>query len=798
VDTALKGSVACYHCGEDCTGNGIMKEDKSFCCEGCKMVYELLNKTGMCEYYELNQKPGTTQFNKRADRKFAFLDDKEIEQRLISFKDDVNTHVTFYIPQIHCSSCLWLLENLPKIQDAVISSRVKFAEKEVTIIFSSPSITLRKIAELLTEIGYEPYISLNDLGKKLPEPRKSTIYQLGVAGFCFGNIMLLSFPEYLGLEMMEKQLQGLFRILSLILSLPVFFYSALPFYTSAYKSLRKKHLNIDAPIALAIIVTFGRSVFEILTDSGSGYLDSMSGIVFFMLLGRYVQDKTYLRLSFERDYRSYFPVAVSVLKENQEVPTALTELHYGDTILIHNEELIPADGILTKGRAYIDYSFVTGESVPVLKEMGEIIYAGGRQKGPAIELLVIKEVAQGYLTGLWNRQSPVKEKTREQTRYIQALSRYFSCLVFGIAFITGIYWQWQDPSKLWNAVTAILIVACPCALLLTSTFSDGSILRIFSRNRLYLRNARVIEDLATVDRIVFDKTGTLTTGVVQDAHYIGRAIPSQILQAVSLLARQSTHPLCKALLNHLPAQPDCKLQSYLEVTGGGIEGSVDGQVIRIGSSAFVTGNRQKNQDEETRVYIAVDNEVLGHYTFSNRYRKDVPLLLRKLNKIFKVSVVSGDNGKERSTLRRILGGEADLLFQQSPVEKLQYVERLQQSGAKVLMVGDGLNDAGALQQSHVGIAVTEHCNNFTPASDAILEAKELIKLPNFIKLSRINKRIIVFTFLLSTVYNIIGLSYAVTGDLSPIIAAILMPSSSLTIVLLTFSLSNLAAKKLNL
>ena len=271
--------LSCYHCGEDC--DIIIKvHDKNFCCEGCRSVYEILNKSGMCDYYEISNNPGVSQRIKVREDKFAFLDDKKIEASLISYTDEEQTHVTFYLPQMHCSSCLWLLENIHRLNNGVITSKVNFPRKEADIIFDPKKTSLRKIAELLTSIGYEPYISLNNLDKKKKFYDRSKIFKLGVAGFCFANIMLLSFPEYLGIDDKEQGMVNIFRYINLLLSLPVFFYSATEFYTSAWKSLKHRFLNIDAPIVLAVLVTFGRSVYEVLTDTGGGYFDSMSGIVF--------------------------------------------------------------------------------------------------------------------------------------------------------------------------------------------------------------------------------------------------------------------------------------------------------------------------------------------------------------------------------------------------------------------------------------------------------------------------------------------------------------------------------------
>ncbi|RYG40795.1 MAG: heavy metal translocating P-type ATPase, partial [Chitinophagaceae bacterium] len=298
----VSAAIHCYHCGDECRNGRINIEDKLFCCEGCRMVYEILNENELCQYYSLNENPGINQRFQVREDKFSFLSDEKVVARLARFSDEKETHVNFYLPQIHCSSCLWLLEHLHKLDAGIVSSVVNFARKEVDIVFLNKQVTFREVAELLTRIGYEPYISLNDLEAARPAIDKTMIYQLGVAGFCFGNIMLMSFPEYFGIDPTETGLRTIFRWLNLALSLPVFFYSAQPFYISAWKGLRHKFLNIDAPIALAIIITFIRSLYEVLSGTGGGYFDSMTGIVFFMLAGRILQDKTYRQLSFDRDY----------------------------------------------------------------------------------------------------------------------------------------------------------------------------------------------------------------------------------------------------------------------------------------------------------------------------------------------------------------------------------------------------------------------------------------------------------------------------------------------------------------
>lgn len=780
--------VQCYHCGEEVL-TAVRFDEKTFCCQGCKSVYSILNKSGLCDYYNLNEQPGTNLQKEIRTDKFLFLEDKTIQQKLIRFQDASQTHITFYLPQMHCSSCLYLLENLHRINPHVISSRVNFPAKEVTVVFNHNELALSKLATLLSSVGYEPYISLHDLEHKKPAFPKSMIYQLGVAGFAFANIMLLSFPEYLGFEGDEQALQSTFRILNIILALPVLLYSSQPFFESAWKGLRNKFLNIDAPVALAILITFFRSLYEVYYDISAGYFDSMTGIVFFMLVGRILQNKTYQQLSFERDYTSYFPLAVTVIKNDLETPVALPQVKVNDTLLIHHDEIIPADGILTRGKALIDYSFVTGESVPVVKEMGEIIYAGGRQTGSNIELLTIKEVTQSYLTQLWNKEGD-KKAGEEQKSFVHALSRWFTWIVLALAAAGALYWSFYDSTKAWNVITTVLIVACPCALLLSNSFTNGNIIRLLSRRKLYLRNAQVIEDMAAIDHIVFDKTGTLTSANKQDIKFLGEVLTNEQKEQISALAAQSTHPLSKALVQLLGRSRTTTVSDFRETPGKGIEGVVRNQKVVLGSSPVTTDK----QDNRTKVHAVINDEYLGYFVFSNHYREQLEPMIDSLRKEYRLSIISGDSNAEQLHLQHLFGAGAKLLFQQQPHQKLHYIHQLQSKHQKVLMIGDGLNDAGALQQSNVGIAVTEDTNNFTPASDAVLDARQLHLLPSFIKLCKANKQIILAAFILSIVYNVVGLFFALQGVLSPLVAAILMPSSSISILLITFGSSSLLGK----
>ncbi len=789
----------CDHCGDTCYKQHVTLGEKVFCCEGCRSVYQILNDYDLCAYYDLNEHPGIAQKSNIRKDKFAFLDNAEISRKLIQYTDGHQTHVTFYLPQIHCSSCLWLLENIRRINPAIISTRVNFTKKEVFISFDPGQITLRGVVETLTHIGYEPHLSLEEVSSSdLRQIDHTRWYKIGLAGFCFANIMMLSFPEYFsGGEILDPIIKNTLTAIIVLLSLPVITYCASEFFVNAWNGLKNKYLNIDAPIALALVITFGRSMYEIYTGTGSGYLDSMSGIVFFMLVGRWLQDRTYQTISFDRDFRAFFPIAVNVLKNNTVESVPVDRIKPNDVIQVHHEELIPVDAILSKGNAEIDYSFVTGESMPVNISKGEIIYAGGKQTGGIIELLVIKEVSQSYLTNLWNKES-VNDETTTSYSFIDALSKYFTYIVLTIGAVAGGYWLWRGETHLmWNALTTILIVACPCALLLSANFTRGNILRILSLNKFYLKNANVIESLARINTIVFDKTGTLTQNNKMKVRYEGQILtPAMKIQIASLLVH-SNHPLSKAVLAYLDTPASATPDSFKIIENKGIEGWMDEHHFKIGSPAF-TGIAQAAGKEST-VSVSMDHQAVGAFYVTNAYRLGIFDLFKSLKPSYKLALISGDNPAEQVTLREKMGLESELLFEQSPHEKLAYITYLKENKkANVLMIGDGLNDAGALRESHVGLAVCDDDNNFTPAADGIIHASKISILDKILGYIRSGKKIILFSFGISVFYNIIGLYFAVQGTLSPVIAAILMPCSSISIILITYGLSELLAKKYKL
>ena len=793
----------CIHCGERCSSGVHGTLEQPFCCMGCKTVYELLSENGLGHYYKIESTPGPSLKGRETLRDYGYLDTPSVRERVLDFFSEKAARATFHIPSIHCAACVWLLENLFRVHPAIGLSRVNMSTREVRLQFDPSLLPLSGLVGLLTNMGYEPALTLRDLEKPADKRRdRSILLRIGYAGFAFGNVMMMSFPAYLGLRTDgEALLLAWFGGLSLLLSVPVLLFSAAPFWRSAGTALRRRSLNIDFPIVTGLLALFFGSLPEILRGEGPGYLDSFTGLVFFLLIGRWVQQITFDALSFERDYRSYFPIAVTKRTGDQERAVAISELAPGDRVILRNGELIPADGILMKGEGSIDYSFVTGEADPQPAANGALLYAGGRQTGGLIEVELTKSVSQSYLTSLWNDEAFHKPREGTLQRVTDLVGRYFTYAVVLLAGGTLAYWLAVDPATAPRAFVAVLMVACPCALALSAPFSLGTAVRVLSRNRCFVRNESVIERLAGVDTAVLDKTGTLTEPGAGHADFFGAPLTAAEKALLRELFRPSVHPCAFRIASSLDdSGAPVRLTRFSEQAGMGVEAEWAGGDVMAGSEAFLATRGisippMPDVLDGSRVFIAINGEYRGRFEVGVALRNDLEPALKRLSRTLELSVVSGDNDRDQPMLARLLGEAADLRFRCSPAAKLDYVRTLQARGRRVLMLGDGLNDAGALRQSDVGMAVAADLTAFCPASDAILEGAQVARLPNLLAFARRSMHVVYTCFAVSTLYNVVGISFAASGHLNPLVAAILMPISSFSVLFLSITGTRLAAKR---
>lgn len=784
----------CYHCGDSPKNvNFLTYDSKAFCCKGCLTVYQILEKNDMCTYYSFDDAKG----NKRElTNEYEYLDNPDIVSKLLEFRSEQQSKISFQIPSIHCTSCIWLLEHLPKLNPGIIHSSIQFLKKTVYITFNEEKVSLKEIVVLMASLGYPPLISLDNLNKtENPVHDRSIYYKLGIAGFAFGNIMLLNFPDYFGLDPKTfPDFAKLFGYFSIVLALPVLFYAASDYYRSAYVALRNKKIILEFPLVIGLTSIFLRSVWDIFTQTSPGYLDSFTGLIFFLLIGKWYQMKTFDALTFNRNYQSYFPIAVLKKVADKLESVSLENIKPKDFLYIKHAELIPCDSTLISNEALIDYSFVTGESNAIQKYKGDLIYAGGIVKGDAIDLYVEKNVATSYLVQLWNQEVFTKPKKNSIDELSDIFSKVFTYSVFLIASITFGFWFLNSTLTFaLNTTISVLVVACPCALALSIPFCFGNSLRLLGKRGLFIKNAKVVEQLSQIDTIVFDKTGTITDSDLLTTIFVGEELSPQEISYIVALAMQSNHPYSRSIVHAYSSinVEHLKVDSFKSFEGKGIAATIGHQEIKIGSSRWLINNI----NDANRSYVVINNQVKGYFSFTTSVMKGFEKTIKELSKSYELHILSGDSNQDEYLLKNIFPQHTPLIFNCSPQDKLNYILQLKEIGKQVAMIGDGLNDAGALKAADVGIAITKESSNFAPASDAMLQQNLLHNINNYITYTKKSMLSIKITIGLSIIANVVGLYFACQGFFTPLVAAILMPVASVSFVLTVILLTNYYGKK---
>jgi Cu+-exporting ATPase len=788
-------AVVCAHCGALAGVGSFNQSDLLFCCQGCALVYQIINTNGLCDYYNLSPKPGISR--KSANDSHWKVDELNLMENKFLIFEDKNLHiVSFYIPQMHCASCIWLLERLGELDNGVGSCRVDFYRKQLNITYNPQKTSFGNIVLLLRSLGYEPALQTDNKAGRDEKVGAKTLTKLGVAGFCAGNIMLFSFPEYFGLNIAtDNTFVKLFHTLNILLSIPLIFYCVADYFKAFYQWVTKTIISVKVPLALGLGALWLRSVYEVLSASGPGYFDSFAGLCFFLILGSWLQNKTMNKLRFGDPAISFFPLVATTQINGKRIPKKVEDLNFGDRVFIANGEIIPADGILMVHEAWIDYAFATGENTPVQKMAGEIIFGGGKNCGGAFEMEIIRSFDKSKMAEIWKMAGNIKEENYAPLNFEKLISKYFIFGTLLIAILGFTAWSVIEPSRSWFVLVAVLMVACPCALALAPPFAYNTIAGAFSRHGLFLRKPEVVGEIGDAQAIVFDKTGTLTTldGILAE-------IPDSYLKEerilLASLAQNSNHPYSNAIFKALLPKETLRIKDFYQISGKGIGGAFDKMNLKLGSKNWILQN-SKTAEVDNYVWFSIGDRVLEPIKIGNHFHSELHKIIdgiyaEKLD----IHIASGDNDNERKNLQHIGRGKIKSIeFNLSPAQKVSTILNIQNK-QKAIMVGDGLNDAGALKTGNVGMVVTASTNNFIPEADAILMADSLHLLPQFIRLCKKANRVIKETFIVSLIYNLAALTLALTGNLSPLIAAILMPGSSIFLMLYAKQRSLFISKKM--
>ena len=752
----------------------------AFCCRGCEAVFTALTSSGLGDYYQCAVTPGVSQRGAgvRDAARFAALDDPAVAARFFEFNDGALARATFTVPAMHCASCLWLLERVWRVNDAITRADVDLMRRSVRVTFRPDRVSLRGVAEVLASIGYEPALDGERLPGRMPDARRRLYMKIGVAGFAFGNIMLFSIPRYANGAPLDGGFQRLFDTLNVLFATPVLLYSASDYFRSAWHAITRRTMSLDVPVALGLAVLYVRSIADIASGHTEGFLDSFTGLVFLLLVGRLFQQKAFDAIAFDRTFRSFFPL--SVRREQADGASAMVPLErvtVGDRLIVRPQEIVPADAVLLDETGAIDYAFITGEERPVSLTRGDTVRAGGRAVMRALRVEVARDVSHSQLAGLWNNPVFAREKSDWLSVLSARFGAWFTVIAVGLAAAGAIAW-WPDGRMAIQVATAVLIIACPCAFTLAAPITLGTAMGVLGRRGWYLKNPAVALALSRIDTVVFDKTGTLTSPAL-GARLDVVGLSETDARLARRLAAESIHPVSRALA--ATGAVTGQVTHVEEVPGAGIRGDVDGHRVVLGTARFMAMEAGTVASvDEARTGVAIDGRLRGWLSLVAPIRSGVEGVVRALSGSVDTWLVSGDHATEAPRWRAAFGDR--MHFRQSPDDKLARVRAHQHTGRHVLMVGDGLNDAGALSAADVGLAISDDTACVVPSCDIVAAGDRLRELPWLLAYGRRARQVIVLCLLVSIFYNVIGLSLALAGWLTPLITAIFMPVSSLTII----------------
>ncbi len=791
--------VVCSHCGL-AVPQGLIEPGAplQFCCAGCRVVYDTIHACGLDSFYRLKQIAGETlQPAQPTGSRYEAYDASEFASLYVTSPADGLCSIELLLEGVNCSACVWLVEKLPDVLPGVFEARLNMRSASVRVTWDPQVVKLSQISRTLDRLGHPPHPAKGQTRKTLErrESRRMLIH-IGIAGALMGNIMLIALAMYAGdLSGMDSSYRTFFRWLSVALGVVSLAWPGMTFFTSSWRALRNRTINLDVPIALALLAGGVAGVANVVLGRGEIYFDSLAVLVFLLLVGRFMQYRQHRRADAALELMfSMTPTSCRVVQDGRIVEVPVEAVRRGQIVEVPSGELLPADGTVVEGRSAVNQALLTGESVPVDVTPGSRVHAGSLNTGQTLRIEV-ECVGEHTRVGKLMRlvEAGVQDKP-QIVRIADKVGFWFLPAVCVVSAIVFAAWCFVGLSQAIDHTVALLIVTCPCVLGLATPLTLAVAIGRLSKQKILIKSATALETLSSGGRILLDKTGTITEGSPRVARFVG---DDGLKGLVAELEKHSKHPVGKALYNafgsyELSGRLRATILNLTDRHDGGISATVDGKLVELGSPSFMRGRVQDLSDldltiadldaaGETSVIVAIDGVVRGIIGLRDEPRSDSLAAVKWMDRYgWSPAILSGDRPAVVRAIAHEVGiDQFSTTALASPEEKLRIVKRSTQV-QKTAMVGDGVNDAAALAAADVGIAVAGGAEASLSAADVYIAEPGLMPIADLLRMSRHTMRVIRRNLVISLSYNILAGALAAAGIMHPMLAAIIMPLSAAT------------------
>ncbi|WP_162062943.1 heavy metal translocating P-type ATPase [Vibrio taketomensis] len=777
-------SKSCYHCGEDVPVNTdykveILGQIRDMCCPGCETVAQTIVDSGLVSYYQY--RTATAEKSDLVPEQLQALlhyDNQEVQREFVRSNENLS-EVTLSLDGISCAACAWLIEKQLLHCDGVVTIRVNTTTNRALLAWDNTKTRLSELLTTVHRLGYKAAPFEADTQEEAyHRAMKQYLYRLGIAGLATMQVMMLAVALYLEVfGDLDTEFRNYFRWVSLIFATPVMLYSALPFYINAWRSLRGRTLGMDVPVSVAMIFAYVASVIATITEQGEVFFESISMFAFFLLVGRFLEMRARRKAAAASGNLLKLIPAMATTLEGDQVP--VKSLVIGDKVRVLPGEHVPADGKIAQGRVHIDESMLTGESVPVVKTVGEPVFAGTLNGEEAFVLEVQASKAESMISHIVRLQDEAQLSKPKIAEIADIVARYFVAAILIIAAGTWFYWQQHQPDDAFWIMLAVLVATCPCALSLATPTALTCATSRMGNFGILLRKSHVFETLCKVNHLIVDKTGTLTRGEIEISHVnvLGDMAENEALALAAALEAHANHPLAKAFRPYFDT--DVKLHSIENVIGSGVRAIYQGKEIRIGNADFVLDNN--NATEANSIYLSLDNIHIATFVYHDPVRKESQTLIEQFKAAgIRVTLLTGDSIKNAQLVAKQIGID-DIVADAKPKDKLDYLNNCAADDI-TMMIGDGINDAPTLAGAHLSIAMGGGTDVAKASADMVLLGDNLDRILKARELALKTRRIIAENLAWSLGYNLLILPLAVAGLVAPYFAVVGMSASSIIVV----------------